>query len=316
MRNTLIILILLLLGAGIWAFTERRTLVMYGFAAAGTGQPPALLPAREEGPAARWLDDYFTVESVAPDTWAIGEPRYLQQNYSYLIAGSERALLFDAGPGVRDIRAVAQSLTDKPIIFLPSHFHYDHVGNNISFDEIAVVDLPYLRTRAAGGRLTLKTMEHLGMAEGFDTPTWEVDHWWAPGSVIELGARELVLLHTPGHTTDSVSLLDRTNQILFSGDYLYPGDLYGFLPNSSMADYLATAEALNYVLDEQFTLYGAHRVAPPGPPVLGYQDIGDLERGLIGIRDGSVAGSSGYPSAFPINERLTMLAEPRWLQRW
>ena len=45
------------------------------------------------------------------------------------------AVLFNAGPGVRDIRPVIESITNLPVIFLPSHFHYDHVGNGIEFDE-------------------------------------------------------------------------------------------------------------------------------------------------------------------------------------
>jgi len=310
------LILLLVAGLLFWAFVERRSLLMYAVARTGTGEPPALLDAQEEGPQTRWVDDYFTVEPVAPGTWAIGEPRYAQQNYSYLIEGRDRALLFDAGPGIRDIGHTARSLTRKPIVFLPSHFHYDHVGNDLSFDEIAVVELPYIRARAKGNRLTLKSMEHLGMAEGFDPPTWQVDHWWPPGTLIDLGGRELLLLHTPGHTTDSISLLDRANGILFSGDYLYPGDLYGFLPNSSMADYLAAAERLLATVDEQVVVLGAHRVSPPGPPRLDHSDLRDLQSGLIDIRDRKRPGSTSYPSRFPINDRLTMLAEPRWLQRW
>jgi glyoxylase-like metal-dependent hydrolase (beta-lactamase superfamily II) len=316
MRIALPVLLLICL-LSTWAFIERRTLVMYAFSATGTGETPPLLPAEDEGPAVRWLDDYFTVELVAPDTYAIGEPRYAQKNYNYLIIGEDKALLFDAGPGIRDVRSVAEGLTDRSIVFLPSHFHYDHVGNEITFEEIAVVDLPHIRSRVdKQGSLTLLPMEHLGMPEGVAAPTWQVDYWWPPGTVIDLGGRTLTLLYTPGHTTDSVSLLDSANQILFSGDYLYPGDLYGFLPNSSMADYLATADGLVSDLNPSTVLLGAHRVAPPGAPRLGYQDVEDLARGLVHIRDGEVEGIGGYPKAFPINERLTMLAEPRWLQRW
>ena len=137
-----------------------------------------LSPPADEGPGVHWHDDYFTVQPLGPGTFAIGEPRYYQQNFSYLIAGTQRAILFDAGPGHRDIRPVAESLTDLPITFIPSHFHYDHVGNTITFDHVAVLDLPYLRERAPGGQLQLSFEEHLGEAEGFEAPVLQVDEGW------------------------------------------------------------------------------------------------------------------------------------------
>ena len=309
-------ILVLLFAASLWLFMERRTVAFNIMAMTGPGEPPALLDQGDEGPLTRWHDDYFTVQEIAPGTFAIGEPRYAQQNYNYLIVGDERALLFDAGPGIRDVRQVAEALTDKPITFLPSHFHYDHVGNEISFDEIAVVDLPYIHERARGNRLTLGKNEHLGSFEGFTAPTWEVDYWWPVGTEIALGERSLILLHTPGHTYDSVSLLDRENGIVFSGDYLYPGNLYAFLPGASMGDYLATSESLLAGLPDDVVFFGAHRAEPPGAPVLTAGDLADLNRGLEGIKAGETAGNGTWPQSFRINERLVILAEPRWLQHW
>ena len=279
------------------------------------GAPP-LGAATEEGPAVRWHDDYFTVQALDARTFAIGEPRYAQQNFSYLIAGTQRAVLFDAGPGLRDIRALAESLTPLPITFVPSHFHYDHVGNRITFERVAVVDLPGLRARAADNRLALLPLEHLGSAEGFVAPTLEVDEWLAVGATIALGERELVVLATPGHTEESISLLDRASGLLFSGDFVYPGALYAFLPNSSMGDYQAGARSVLAAAAPETRIFGAHRVAPPGAPELAMQDVRDLADTLAAIAAGTRESTGFYPAAYRVNARLELLAEPRPLQRW
>src|SRR3569833_3333040 len=49
------------------------------------GPEPAVLPKPTVPVVGRWIDDYFVVEAVDATTIAIGEPRYYQGNYSYLI---------------------------------------------------------------------------------------------------------------------------------------------------------------------------------------------------------------------------------------
>ncbi len=294
-------------------FWQRHVVLAYGLAVLGT---PALSEPGEEGPGVRWHDDYFTVQALDSRTFAIGEPRYHQQTYSYLIVGDERAVLFDAGPGLRDIRPVAETLTDRPITFVPSHFHYDHVGNRVTFERVAVVDLPYLRERAPDGRLRLTFAEHMGAAERIEAPTLVVDEWLPPGSSISLGDRVLRVLHTPGHTEDSISLLDPASGLLFSGDFIYPGPLLALLPNSGMGDYVQGADTVLVSAPEHSRVFGAHRVAPPGAPELTLADVEDLRAALRAIRTGELAGSGIYPVVYPINERLELWAEPRWLQRW
>ena len=295
---------------------SQRQWLMYQMLVITEGQPPALSDPAQEAPSTVWFDDYFTVEEIAPNTYAIGEPRYAQQNFNYLIVGADRALLFDAGSGLRDIRPVVQSLTTLPIVFLASHFHYDHVGNGVEFSQRAVVDLPYLRERATGNVLAFNEMEHLGPAEGFEVPTWEVDFWIAPGDTINLGGRQLLLVHTPGHSPESVSLFDATNNVLLSGDYLYPGPLYAFTPGASMGDYLATATKLLDDLNPTTVYYGAHRMAPPGPPRLDQSDVADLHTALLQIKESKLAGEGLWPKAFRVNDNLTILADPRPLQDW
>lgn len=281
-----------------------------------SGEPPALLETSAEHISSRWYDEYFIVENIDERTFAIGEPLYYQQNFSYLIVGSERAVLFDAGPGYRDIRAVAESLTELPITFVPSHFHYDHTGNQVTFERVAVVDLPRLRSRAKDNQLALTWSEHLGPMEGIETPTLHITEWLPIGSEIDLGGRKLRVLYTPGHTDDSISLLDTSNGLLFSGDFIYPGLLYAFLPNSSLKEYLEGSENLLRETDTDNPIFGAHRDSPPGIPTLSTADILDLQRTLISIRDGTATGEGLYPLTYKVNERIDLLTEPPWLQDW
>ena len=111
-------------------------------------------------------------------------------------------------------------------------------------------------------------MEHLGPAEGFEVPTWEVDFGLRRATQLTLaGASYYLFIHRD--TLQSVSLFDATNNVLLSGDYLYPGPLYAFTPGASMGDYLATATKLLDDLNPTTVYYGAHRMAPPGATTLG-----------------------------------------------
>ncbi len=294
--------------------TSQRHWVVFSLLAEGS--PPELLAPMGEGENVRWHDDYFIVQILDPQTFAIGEPRYQQENFNYLILGSNRAILFDAGPGLRDIRPVAKELTDLPITFVPSHFHYDHIGNEITFDHVAVADLPHIRERAQGDELQLKWREHLGSAEGYDAPLLEIDEWLSPGTSLDLGERKLTILYTPGHTDDSISLLDSDAGYLFSGDFIYPGPLYAFLPNSRMGDYQQAAKNVLDVADSSVRIFGAHRMGPPGAPEQTLSDVSDLRRALNAIKTGELDGEGFYPVTYIVSPTMQILAEPSWLQDW
>jgi len=277
---------------------------------AWTATAAALAPPPQLRPGLDWHDDYYSVERIDAGTWAIGEPRYAQQNVSFLIVGSERAVVFDAGPGLRELAPVAARLTRLPITFVPSHLHYDHVGGARGFDRVAMIDLPALRAQAPDGVLRPRFAQHLGALEGIEASPIEVDEWWPPGSEIDLGGRRLELWHTPGHTPESASLFDRERGLLFSGDYLYPGELYAFLPGSSLADYQWTAERLAGALPADVAIHGGHGTdLATSAPVLAIRDLLDLRRALDEIRSGERTGSGWYPRAYPVNEHLTLLSD-------
>jgi len=265
-----------------------------------------------------WAGDYFLVETIDATTYAIGEPRYYQGNYSYLIIGNDRAVLFDAGTGNRDIVPVIRALTALPVTVIPSHLHFDHVGALGRFERTALPDLPALRARAADGSLTLGRYEFLGHADGLPTPRIFVDEWLSTRQLIDLGGRRLQVVLLPGHTPTSVGLYDSDRRLLFAGDFIYPGELYAFLPGASRAAYLATTRRLLALLDPAARIYAAH-MADAAPviaaPVLEITDLRALERTLAGIESGAAASSGWYPRVFPVRGPITFATGYSWNNR-
>jgi hydroxyacylglutathione hydrolase len=266
-----------------------------------------------------WFDDYYVVGDLGAGAFAIGEPLYGQCNFSYLVLGTQRALLFDTGPGVRDISAVVRALTSLPVEVLPSHLHFDHTGNLHRFADIALPDLPALRAQVHDGVFSLGLYQSLGFVEGFERRPFRVGRWLAPGAQIDLGERRLILVSVPGHTPDSVVLLDRTANRVYAGDFIYPSDIYAFLPGANLSDYAASARRVATMVDEQTQIFGAHGCdRPPAVdvPVLARSDVRALEVALT--RAAGTAGSLGrgwFPRVMPINERMSLMATYPWMAR-
>lgn len=263
----------------------------------------------------RWFDDWFAVETIAPGVFAIGEPRFHQNNWNYLIAGSDRALLFDTGPGVRDISEVVKSLTPLPVVAMPSHMHFDHTGNLHRFADIAMADLPMLRACEHEGIFRATDELFLGFYEGMTWKDVKVSRWLAIGTAIDLGQRELEVIHTPGHSPESISLLDRHARILFAADYVYPGSLYAQIPGADLADYLNTAESLLPVLDAGTRILCAHGKPDKQrlyrAPVLHRGDVSDLAEALRKLKK-----SGERPEKWPVNERLSLLTGAEAFGSW
>ena len=268
--------------------------------------------------AGRWFEDYFLVENIDETTFAIGEPRYYQGNYSYLLLGNKRAILFDAGSGNRSIAAVVRSLTSLPVTVFPSHLHFDHVGALGQLDRTALLDLHSLRKRAPDRRIKLRRYEFLGFADSLREPRFTVDEWWAPGSTIDLGGRKLRVLWTPGHTPTSGALYDADRRQLFAGDFIYPGNLYAFVPGASRSAYLATARRLLVTLNPATRIYCAHEADDPArisAPLMEVADISALVTTLVYIETGNSQPRGFYPRVFPVRGPLTLATGFPWNNR-
>lgn len=263
----------------------------------------------------RWFDDWFAIEDVAPGVIAIGEPRFHQFNWSYLITGQHRALMFDTGTGVRDLAPVVRSLTNLPVTALPSHLHYDHTGCINNFTNVAMADLPVLRAGERDGLFEAPEHLFLGSDEGMTWKPVKISQWLAIGSMIDLGGRSLEIIHTPGHSPDSISLLDEQARLMFAADFVYPGPLYAFDPGASLAGYLDSAELLVLRLGPDTRLFCAHGQADGNgkhrAPALGRTDISDLAAALTRLRN-----SGTRPKTWPVNVRMSLLLGEAAFKTW
>jgi glyoxylase-like metal-dependent hydrolase (beta-lactamase superfamily II) len=235
---------------------------------------------------------WFEVYEIRPGIHAIYEPGQFEEIISYLVVGTEKALLFDTGLGIGDMRAVVAELTELEPIVVNSHTHYDHVGSNHQFEVIYGTATEYTAANAKGhGHEDVAEFVGEGWIwkptpEGFDRERYEskpfsIAKTIEEGETIDLGGRTLEVLLTPGHAPDALCLLDRENRLLFVGDTFYPGPLYSHLPGSDFTLYRETAARLAGLRDAVDSVLPAHN-----EPLV-------TSESLLHMRDGFDAIASG-----------------------
>ncbi len=223
-------------------------------------------------------DAWFEVYKAAKNVFAIYEPRQAEETIGYLIVGDNRALLFDTGMGISDVKKVTAELTKLPIVVVNSHTHDDHVGGNWEFETVYGMDTEFTRANAKGSRVDAQA-EIAGdqicgeLPKGFDaksyaTKPWHISRFLHGGDKIELGKRTLEIVATPGHTPDAICLLDRANGLLFTGDTYYPAPIWLFRPETDMDAYVASVKRIAALAPQLKLVLGAHNIPVAEPAVL------------------------------------------------
>ena len=238
-------------------------------------------------------DPWFETYRVGDGVFAIYEPGQFEEVISYLIVGSERALLFDSGLGIGNMRLVIDSLTHLDVTVLNSHTHYDHIGGNHQFARILGRDTSYTRSRAAGSTheavaeflsdgWVWRDLPSDFDADKFRSQPFAISTIVDEGYQIELGGRTLEVLVTPGHAPDALCLIDRENRQLFTGDTFYLAPLYTHLEGSDFDQYRQTATRLGALYSEIDTVYPAHNV-----PAVSSDYLRQLDAAFAAIDAGS-----------------------------
>ena len=147
---------------------------------------------------------------------------------SFLIEGSDKALLIDGLSGVGSLKAFVRELTELPVTLVNTHGHVDHTGADFEYKEVYIApeDIPLMYAHS--------DMEmRLGFAKSgamfAPLPTEpKLSDVTVPGPVktlpmkngdiFDLGGVKLEVIAVPGHTRGTVVFLDRDRRIVYSGD--------------------------------------------------------------------------------------------------
>lgn len=254
-----------------------------------------------------WLeDDWYALKALDEGSLAIGEPAYHQCNWSYLISDGGESLLWDTGSGRRDIAPLVARHGAAELRAFPSHMHFDHLGGIECFGAVTLADLAVLRAVEQDDGTVIPTEEmYLGACEGLNAPRFAVSRWCKPGEVVTVGRRRMEVLHTPGHSPDSVSLWEGDRARLYAADFIYPGEVYAQTPGASLRDYLRVLDQLLILLPVQVEILCAHGVAQGGisdVPRLGYDDLENLRRAIS-----TVLGTPPHDGELQVNDRMALL---------
>ncbi len=229
------------------------------------------------------MSDWFTVERIDEDTFAISEYGHWEETHCYLLCGTERAVLIDTGLGVSDIRAVVDRLTSLPVLVATTHAHWDHIGGHGRFARIAVHEAE--RGWLSGKfPLPLEAVKANLLREPHNFPAdfrpedYQI-YQGAPqvllrdGDCIDLGGRRLTVVHTPGHSPGHCCFYEPERRVLYSGDLIYRGCLYAFYPTTDPRKFWESVQRVRR-LDVDRVLPGHHQLCIP------VELIGRIEEGF------------------------------------
>jgi glyoxylase-like metal-dependent hydrolase (beta-lactamase superfamily II) len=209
---------------------------------------------------------WFQAEEATDGVTRLWEPFVdpLLESNVWHVSGGDRDLVVDTANGIGELGPAIDALREhRPVVAVATHGHFDHVGGLHEFadrrchaDDLGMpLPGPLRLLRSEFPAWLVEEFAYYGLALPPDVAltavpeeTFDIASWSTPaaspttlvgeGDVIDLGDRELEVLHTPGHTPGSICLWDARNGVLFSGDAIYIDDRLGWTDGIAFASSL------------------------------------------------------------------------------
>jgi glyoxylase-like metal-dependent hydrolase (beta-lactamase superfamily II) len=143
------------------------------------------------------------------------------ENFVYLVVeeGSREALVVDSGWETGPIEAAVRETGARVRFVVATHEHFDHVST-----------IPELASK-----LGAKVVAH-------ENSPIDCDQRVRDGDELRLGGKGVRVMHTPGHTEDSICLYD--GREVFTGDTLFVGAIGRFDTERAQAIYTSLHDVL------------------------------------------------------------------------
>jgi hydroxyacylglutathione hydrolase len=209
-------------------------------------RPPADMAGEPvEGHGMR-IFEHRVVGPLACNCYVVGDPT------------TREAIVIDPGGDADDIAAALVAHDLRVTAIVATHAHFDHL---LAADELRRLTAApfYVNER---DRFLLDWFQESGrLFLGVELPPPpEVDGGAGEGDVLSAGRTRLEVIHTPGHSPGSISLLSEA--ALFSGDTLFAGSVGRTdLPGGDGAALVAAVRSKLFALDDNLSVLPGH-----GPP--------------------------------------------------
>ncbi|MBQ9328785.1 MAG: MBL fold metallo-hydrolase [Solobacterium sp.] len=216
-----------------------------------------------------------TVKQVSDDLYIITEAESI---HCYLLIGSEKALLIDAGWGYEDIHPILRKITDKPVMLVITHGDPDHGLGAANFSDFWIHPLDYgklLRNDTYDERKSmldyrLKKLPSLASfineEEYCNSRLHATAHFLRHGEIINLGNKHVECILTPGHSYGHLMFLEKEQGRLFAGDQLMDEhNIWHFSSSDEQAPFQITLNSLKKLkarINEINAIYPAHEKTP------------------------------------------------------
>lgn len=184
-------------------------------------------------------------------------------NY-YVVVGASRVAVIDCGCGLGDPMTEIRQISSLPVILILTHGHADHCGNAFHFNEVYMSPADkglftkmwgrdfisfYVHTRAPLRNPGDGIIDQLLELVPSSVPASFDFRPLADGQIFDLGGRELEVIATPGHTPGSVSVLDRSARLMYTGDAANDSSIIPNRPGGTRAEIIEFRSSIGKLLN-------------------------------------------------------------------